>query len=167
MRVGRNRNIRLMAFGVTVALIMIGCNRKTIYSDYCHITHGGWEQGDTLQFKISPVRYTGFYEGAVGLRSTIAYPYQQLSMIVEQRLNEGYTVFLDTVEAVLQTPEGQNKGKGVSTFQYVFPYRRFELNAGDSMVVLIRHYMKRSQLPGIVDVGFMLQHCDPHQSSGK
>ena len=53
---------------------------------------------------------------------------------------------------------GRRQGTGgISYFQYQQQLRDMRVKAGDSLVVYVRHYMKREMLPGISDVGILLQ----------
>jgi hypothetical protein len=44
----------------------------------------------------------------------------------------------------------------VNYFQHRFHLTNFYANKGDSMVIAIRHNMRRDLLPGIMDVGVRL-----------
>ena len=57
----------------------------------------------------------------------------------------------------LTDEKGNAIGKGINYHQYRFPVSSFDLNNGDSLVVNIRHDMKREILPGICDVGLIMK----------
>ncbi|MBQ9671765.1 MAG: gliding motility lipoprotein GldH [Prevotella sp.] len=139
---------------ITVALTMVGCNRKTIYSRYQPTPLEGWEPNDRLTFSIEPMKTAGCYEEIVGLRTTSDYPFMRLTLIVEQELFPTHQLMVDTIDVPIVDEDGAILGNGVSTFQYTFPLRRLDLNQGDSLQVSIHHFMKRELLPGISDVGF-------------
>ncbi len=152
-----NRHSLGFALWLTVALTFIGCNRNTVYSHFESIRFEGWDAGDTLSFTIAHVKDSGHYEGIVGLRTTVDYPFRGLTVVVEQFVSSGRSFFSDTVNAQLVDEDGIVLGKGTSTYQYSFPFRQYHLNKGDSLHVTIHHYMKREILPGIMDVGFTMK----------
>ena len=53
--------------------------------------------------------------------------------------------------------KGNSMGVGMSYYQFRFPIRELPLHRADSVVVKIRHDMKREILPGISDVGYLLR----------
>ena len=141
---------------LTVALILVSCDRKTIYSHYEHTQLSGWEKNDTLIFNISPVDEGGIYHEEVGLRINDLYPFMSLNLVIDHlNLTQG-TVKRDTLNCSLIERDGRVKGKGVSFYQYNFHLNDLDLRAGDSLSINIRHNMKREILPGIADVGIKL-----------
>ncbi len=158
----------LWVLWLTVALSFMACNRKAVYSHYEPLNQNGWGMNDTLTFNISPMKEAGSFRGCIGLRTISSYPYTGLTLIVDQRIipsggqGEGcvdvpVTHYTDTLNATLMDDGGNNHGTGIGTFQYIFPLRSYELNKGDSMNVKIRHFMKKGLLPGISDVGVILE----------
>jgi gliding motility-associated lipoprotein GldH len=140
-----------------MALALAGCESSTVYDRYAHTPLAGWEKNDTLTFDVSPVTASGLYHEALGVRINGAYPFIQLSVIVEQRqLPMGFHR-ADTLNLMLYDRDGHGKGRGVNYLQYNFPLTDLHLNRGDSLHVTIRHNMKREILPGIADVGFQLK----------
>ena len=53
--------------------------------------------------------------------------------------------------------KGNSIGVGLSYHQYAFPIATLSLHAADSIVVKVRHDMKREILPGISDIGYQLR----------
>lgn len=139
-----------------VALVVAGCKNSRVYDHYEHTPLSGWEKNDTLFFDIPPVAQGGSFHEELSLRVNGAYPFMQLSMIVEQmQLPMGFHR-ADTLNLKLQDHDGRVMGHGVNYFQYSFPITNLQLNSGDSLHVIVRHNMKREILPGIADVGFRL-----------
>ncbi len=162
-----NRKVSLMALCMTMAVVLTGCHLKTVYNHYESTRLDSWGVNDTLVFRVSPLKHSGTYESSIGLRTTSDYPYIGLTLIVEQEIvsatadkKEGWLqknrVVADTINATLVTKDGEQLGKGVGMYQYLYPLRHYELNEGDSITVRIHHFMRTIRLPGVADVGFRL-----------
>ena len=93
----------------------------------------------------------------VGLRINDAYPFKALCLIVDQMVFPEKTIMSDTINCQLFDNDGKNQGHGVSLYQYTFPVGARRLKNGDSLVIRIRHNMKREIVPGVSDVGVSLQ----------
>ncbi|WP_253952404.1 gliding motility lipoprotein GldH [Xylanibacter muris] len=138
---------------ITVAAALMSCNRNTVYDHYEHTPLKGWERMDTLMFGIGPMASAARYNQEIGIRISGEYPFMSVSLIVEQHVFPAGTVRCDTVDCHFIGNDGMIKGRGVGSFQYMFPFAVSDLNEGDSIAVYIRHNMKRETLPGISDVG--------------
>ncbi len=162
MRRGKNM-MTVVALWLTMTVLLTGCHRKTVYNSYLSTNEKGWGTNDTLFFSVDTMKQSGTYEGFVGLRTTSDYPYRALTLIVEQQIfaaatsadsvKRAKTFFSDTLYATLTDEDGHNLGKGIGTYQYLFPLRRYELQRGDSLAVCIHHYMRANIITGITDVG--------------
>lgn len=145
---------------LTVALTMVGCNRKAIYSHYEHTPISGWEKLDRLLFVLSPVTEDGTFREEIGLRINGAYPFMGLTLIVEQQVFPSGMTRSDTLSCKLIDSDGTILGEGVSFYQYNFHLCNMQLSKGDSLSINIRHNMKREILPGISDIGVTLRNTD-------
>ena len=145
---------------LTVALALASCNRKTIYSHYEHTPLDGWEKNDTLVFSVPPVKYDGVYREMIGLRTSSAYPFMGLTLVVEQEVWPSGLTRSDTLWCRLVDSDGNIQGEGISNFQYNFQLLNLRLNSSDSLRVTVRHNMKREILPGISDIGLTLTKKD-------
>ena len=86
------------------------------------------------------------------------YPFTTLTLVVDRMLYPSMAISRDTVTCSLVDRRGRRQGTGgISYFQYQQRLRDVQVKAGDSLVVYVRHYMKREMLPGISDVGILLQ----------
>lgn len=141
---------------LTVTLAIASCDRKAVYSHYISTPIDGWDSSDELTFAVSPIPADATYEEHVGLRINRAYPFQGLTLIVQQQVFPSGETLADTLEASLIDHEGNMRGQGINYYQYTIPLRKINLHADDSMSVSIRYNMRRETLPGIGDVGFTL-----------
>ena len=141
-----------------VVLALAGCSTRGYrYSHYETIGSQGWSREDTLYFTPKPEEHYGTYAEELGLRTTSLYPFMQLSIIVSQKALPSGFCRTDTVEARLTDEEGIVTGDGINHYQYLFPLPAATLAAGDTLRVSVRHYMLRSPLVGVTDVGFSLK----------
>ena len=142
---------------VVVALTTAGCYRSNIlYHHYEPTPVSGWGKNDTLLFAVAPARQRAVVQREVELRMAGSYPYQQMSLIVEQTTLPSAIRRRDTLSCQLISPEGKIQGDGVSLYYYRFRIPDISLNEGDSLSLRVRHNMKRESLPGIADVGICL-----------
>ena len=144
----------LMKAAAIVSLVaMTACAADTVYYDYRHTLKAGWDKGDTLVFSVPPVRTAGRYHEVVCLRTTGAFPFTGVTLVVGQRSVPRNIVRSDVLKCTLTDRNGNAKGKGVSLCDV-------DLNRGDSLNICIRHDMKREVLSGISDVGVKIVRTD-------
>lgn len=151
------KNSRWFYLGVllTIAIGLTSCDRKTIYYHYEHAPVNGWEKNDALSFDISPVS-VGTYREELGLRIDKSYPFMGLCLVIKQTILPSGYVHSDTLNCNLIDEDGNNKGPGLSYYQYNFHVNTLRLQEGDSLNITVKHNMKREIMPGIVDVGIRL-----------
>ena len=142
---------------LTVALTLVGCSRKTIYTHYTHTPVDGWEAGDTLHYAFGPVDKTDTYAQTIGLRTCSRYPFKELVLIVDQLIMPSGTRLSDTLLCRLTDEEGLPLAHGFNFYESSFPLRTIYCREGDSVAVRIHHYMKREILPGIADIGLTVK----------
>ncbi len=141
---------------LTVATFL-SCSSNVVYASYEHSPLSGWERNDTLVFNVPAVTVPSTYRQRIGLRMTGSFPFTSLSLIVEQRIYPSGKVVADTLKCPVTDERGNFLGDGISAFQYSFELREMALNAGDSLHVTVRHNMKREILPGVSDVGLIME----------
>ena len=117
----------------------------------------GWERSDTLYYTVATPLDSGLFSSYVNIRVAETYPYQELTLIVEQQLLHADTITADTLNITLADPEGHFGGEGLSLLDYTTPLGTIMLNKTDTMKVTIRHNMRRELLPGISGIGFTLE----------
>lgn len=151
------KGFTIMITAVLACISLGSCYRKTVYDKYVNTPITGWEKNDPIAYALPRIDSSGTYEAIVGLRTTDAYPFMSVTLIVQRRFVEKDSVAIDTVRCQLTDEKGNAIGKGINYHQYRFPVSSFDLNNGDSLVVNIRHDMKREILPGICDVGLIMK----------
>ena len=151
------KNSRWVSLSVllTVAISLASCDCKTIYYHFEHAPVAGWEKNDVLSFNVSPVS-EGTYREELGLRIDKSYPFMGLCLVIKQTILPSGYVHSDTLNCNLIDQNGNNKGPGLSYYQYTFHVNTLHLQEGDSLNITVKHNMKREIMPGIADVGIRL-----------
>ena len=157
----RNRNNYIFSLFITVATILVSCNRKTVYDHYEHTPLTGWEKNDTLIYRMPVFDKGGDYSEILGMRISDNYPFTSICIIVDNTIiPKGNPLNLstqsDTITCSLFDSDGSIKGDGVSIFQYRTHVKNISVEEGDSLEVRVRHNMKREILNGILDIGIQL-----------
>lgn len=150
-------NKLILSLLAIVVVLLSSCNNATTYDHYVHTPLQGWEKNDTLNFKVPPVSESGLYALQLGLRIIPTYPFMGITLLVQHSDYQENNITIDTLNCKLVNTNGQTLGKGVSYYQYNYQVTDVKLNAGDSILVRVRHDMKREILPGISDVGIILK----------
>mgnify|MGYP006781130783 FL=1 len=145
-----------LLYYIGLAILLVACNDSTVYSCYRHVPASGWEKNDNLLFTVPPVKQDGQYSEELGIRIDNTYPFMGLTLIIDQTVFPSLEMKNDTLNCSLIGEDGVVKGKGVSHYQYVFPLTTLTLYKGDSLSITIRHDMKREILPGVTDIGMIL-----------
>ena len=140
-----------------VLIMLASClDDNRVYDHYEHISIEGWEHNDTLHFAIPPQR-EGTYNLCIGLRTTPAYPYQDICMVMESTINRTKTR-KEKLKCHLMSPDGRIKGKnGVSSNEHLFFISIQHLHDNDSLHITLHHQMQDDMLQGITEVGIQLK----------
>lgn len=154
-----------VVFALFGAWMATACVGNKVFDKYDQLPVEGWEKNDTLSFSVPPVSKDGLYDLGIGLRTTGEYPFMSLALILETHVIPTDSLRLSLFPAAktsykkscpLVNSRGYAEGQGVSLYQYNFHVATVRLQAGDSVLVHIRHDMKREMLPGIRDLGISL-----------
>ena len=143
-----------------MALAVAACSNLPAYSHYEHID-GDWRRDDTITFTTA-VRDSANYNLTIGLRTTSAYPYTQLTVNVDIRStlhhqpstinHQPTTLTIDITDS-----EGEMQGNGTTIHQYDVPLGNVVLGSNDTLTVNVHHAMSRFSLPGITDIGLTVE----------
>lgn len=148
---------------ITGLAALVSCTGSKAYDHYEHTPIAGWDKVDTLSYCVPALQGSGRYATTLGLRITDTFPFQSLTLIVEQTVfHKPQTSNLkpqsstDTLSCTLFDRKGTAKGQGIGFYQYHFHVSEMFLHQGDSLHITVRHNMKREIMPGISDVGIIL-----------
>ena len=150
----RNKAIVLVVLLALIALC--GCQQQVAYHEFRHIYEPGWDKTDTIHFDTRSLSAGGSYRLDAELRTDKNYPFQKLTIEIEQTVYPSKEKYHDVIDCDLISEEGVIEGDGISYFQYQFHVRDLSLHKGDSVHICLTHNMKREIMPGITDVGIRL-----------
>ncbi len=141
-----------------LALLLFGscAERKCICNTYTSIPIEGWDTNDTLFMHIDTIMQSADYEFEVGVRSTRLYPYQYLWLLAKVQLFCPDTLLLDTICCKVADINGNFLGNGLSVFDNSNLVTTLHLYKGQYGTISLRHIMRRSQLPGLTDIGVII-----------
>lgn len=139
-----------------IVCVLTACQQRAAFSHYESVPIDGWDREDTVQFMLGPIVEGNVFCETLGLRASQAFPFMNLSLIVEQEAIPSGLVRCDTINIPIIDTDGIPIGKGINHFQYNIALNDINLLTGESLFVSIRHNMKREYLPGITDVGITL-----------
>ena len=145
---------------VMLAMLLAACDHRTVYDRYQSTALAGWEKNDTLSFAIPPLKDAATYRALLGVRTTDAYPFTAITLIVEQEIMPAQRLATDTVAWMLTVEDCNILGEGISYRQYQFDICKLQLQEGDSLHIVVRHDMKREILPGVSDIGVKITKND-------
>lgn len=142
---------------VAMATVMLmACEDPRTYDHFEHTDTTAWDTEDALSFDV-PRQWEGSYDVVLGLRSTLAYPYQNLSVVVETTVLPSHKEQCDTVNLTINDQEGRPAGQsGISISEIKQHVTTLTLQRSDSLHISVHHLMRRNSLPGISEVGITL-----------
>lgn len=138
------------------------CDEQTAFSHYHSLSSHGWLASDTIRIDVDTIRMDAQYQVNLGIRtsSAHAYPYQNLTLVVEQQWTTDASssrpltsLSKDTLQIAIITPSGDIVGEGVSSYQYIVPFPSLHLYPGVKGTFKVYHLMRKRQLSGITNVG--------------
>ncbi len=142
---------------ISVIASLSSCNDNKVYDHYEHTPLAGWEKNDRLSFSVPAAKEDGVYTTDLGLRINATYPFMGLTLIVDHHILPADTTVSDTLHCDLIDTNGNTCGQGVNFYQYQFHVGEIPLHQGDSLQVSVRHDMKREILPGVSDIGLIVE----------
>lgn len=147
----------MAAVFILVAMLM-ACYPRTAYFRFFSVNVHGWGRDSVLQYHVSAVKEKGYYIEEIGVRTNVEYPFEQLSLVVDQTIisttrGHGNIHLSDTMTINIYDQMGRAIGKGVNFKQMMVPLKSIPLEKDDSISMTIRHNMRRFDINGIADIG--------------
>lgn len=152
-RMRRYVSILLMAW-----VLLAGCNDSLVYSTFRSTPTNGWDKNEPLKFEVPPMRDEGNYNLSLGVRLSDDFPFRNLHVAIRQECYPSGEEMADTIIYEVVDQHGNINGQGVNYYQYEMPVFTTALHKGDSLFVTVKHIMKREILPGILDVGVIIEN---------
>lgn len=139
------------------ALLQVGCDNKTIYSENKGVENNVWKSGSKLVYEFEVSDTVNLYSFFLNVRHTTDYKYSNLYLFISTKLPDGQTG-LDTLELVLADKEGKWFGKGIGKLRdlQVLLKRAVRLPQAGKYRFIIEQAMREEELEGISDLGIQI-----------
>lgn len=129
---------------------------EPVLYEYRSVSEEGWQKTDTVSFVLPELGVDGPYTAHVSVRTQASFSYRSIWLGVRWRLHHPDTLFLDTVECVIQEQDKRSEPSGIHLrlTEVGLPGKR--LQAGQEGEVDVYHLMRREFLPDVCQVGIRI-----------
>ena len=145
----------------TIVMAMVSCrSQKTLLHEFAAIDGEEWNIKDSLHFEIDSVTSGGNCETTLEFRTNANYPYRNISIVMTQSLRREDKRITKTIAYDIVDEDGKNNGEGITYFTHRIPFCTMNIQEGDTADIFIRHNMQDNILPGIADVGVLVERIE-------
>jgi gliding motility-associated lipoprotein GldH len=149
-----NRYFKTGCLGLFVFLF--SCSQKEVFYEFRSFPQAKWDQQEVARFEVSIHDNSIPYDVFLEIRNDNNYSFRNLWLFVDYE-NPNRQLRSDTVYVELADIYGKWYGRGISLYDYSFPY---ELNVQypdtGRCVYTVRQGMRENPLRGISDVGLKI-----------
>ena len=162
------KRVNWLCFIATCFFLFTNCDSKAVFNIYKTVPNQ-WHKDSVASFKFNAPDTLNNYNLYVNLRTTNAYKFSNLFLLVELNYPNGKTV-KDTLEYKMAAPNGELLGTGFSDIKenklwYKGFNTPFKFSETGHYAVNITHAMRNNgdvngliNLEGITEVGFRVEH---------
>lgn len=145
-------------FIIIALTLLISCrSQRTLLHEFAAIDGEEWNIIDSLHFEIDSVTTSGNCETTLEFRTNANYPYRNISILMTQSLRNKNKDITKTLAYDIVDESGKNNGEGITYLTHRIPFCTMEIQEGDTVDIFIRHNMQDNILPGIADVGVLVE----------
>ena len=145
-------------FIIIALTLLISCrSQRTLLHEFAAIDGEEWNIKDSLHFEIDSVTTSGNCETTLEFRTNANYPYRNISILMTQSLRNKNKDITKTLAYDIVDESGKNNGEGITYLTHHIPFCTMEIQEGDTVDIFIRHNMQDNILPGIADVGVLVE----------
>ena len=145
-------------FIIIALTLLISCrSQRTLLHEFAAIDGEEWNIIDSLHFEIDSVTTCGNCETTLEFRTNANYPYRNISILMTQSLRNKNKDITKTLAYDIVDESGKNNGEGITYLTHRIPFCTMEIQEGDTVDIFIRHNMQDNILPGIADVGVLVE----------
>lgn len=141
----------------TIALALAGCGQRPVYSHFEPTHSSGWDRGDTLHFTIPVADSTRCRTIRLDVRTTSAFPYTQLTLLVRQHARATGKRRQDSLTIDIADRKGNPIGSGTAVRTHTTTLPIAAMAPNDTIDISVSHAMNRREMPGISDVGITVE----------
>lgn len=144
-----------MIIAIVATVVLNSCNTAMVYGEYEDVDRAGWTPDEVLHFDATTRDSVSDCEVLLMVRHTAEYPYQNLWLFVE---TNGVA---DTLHSYLADQRGVWFGtKHGGYYEIAVPLRDKVNFYGDTMHIDVRHGMRELELPGITNIGIVINRTN-------
>ena len=148
-------------FIIIALTLLISCrSQRTLLHEFAAIDGEEWNIIDSLHFEIDSVTTGGNCETTLEFRTNANYPYRNISILMTQSLRNKNKDITKTLAYDIVDESGKNNGEGITYLTHRIPFCTMEIQEGDTVDIFIRHNMQDNILPGIADVGVLVEKIE-------
>lgn len=141
---------------ILLALATCCSCQENIVHRYCAVDSQNWHPSYKARFHITDIKEKGNYQMTAEVRLDKHYPYRELWLVVETETSRG-AHYSDTLCMDVVGEAGQLDGEGRNIMTYTAPVRKIPLQETDTVDICIHHCLSNASVPGVHDVGFLLE----------
>ena len=158
---------KILLFFLMLSFVFVSCDSNRVFDEY-KSTPNKWHKDSVISFKINPPDSTNAYNLFVNLRSSTAYKYNNLFLIVEMVFPHGKTI-KDTLEYRMAEPSGKLLGSGYTDIKENKLWYKDQVVFKETgeYIINIQHAMRENgkvngviELEGITDIGFRIENIN-------
>lgn len=147
-------------FGLVIlaCIALFSCKGDVVFDRSYEIEDGVWNYKTILEYEIDVTDTLSLNDFYLNIRNTNDYPYQNLFLFIKTLL-PNKQLAIDTIECYLADDKGEWLGSGLGDIKSSEILFRKELRFTDpgKYLFMIEHGMRKENLEGIIDVGFMIK----------
>ena len=148
-------------FIIIALTLLISCrSQRTLLHEFAAIDGEEWNIIDSLHFEIDSVTTSGNCETTLEFRTNANYPYRNISILMTQSLRNKNKDITKALAYDIVDESGKNNGEGITYLTHRIPFCTMEIQEGDTVDIFIRHNMQDNILPGIADVGVLVEKIE-------
>lgn len=158
MHITRSRTtIITLSFSLFTLFILSACFNGTAYHNYVSIDNEEWFAKDSLHFRIDSIPTTNDFITDLEFRTNVRYPYRNISFVMTQSVRHKNKSVTKTLNYDVAEINGKRNGEGITYRTHHIQFCTMSLESGDTLDIFIKHNMKDNVLPGITDIGVLIE----------
>lgn len=153
----RNSNTRHILIAMFAVVLLLSCNRNTVFQDMVAIPYSSWDVSHIILFETDMTDTLQLYEISLLIRNTTDYPYSNLFLFLDIIFPDN-RMLRDTVECILAHKDGKWTGRGfgkIRSNEFLFRDEVWFPVKG-TYSFRIQHGMRDTLLTGVSDVGIRI-----------
>mgnify|MGYP002623831778 CR=1 FL=1 len=145
--------MKKLFFCLFIGLTFVACNDKTMFSEFYTMPLSGWDADSLITFNVEVQDTINAYDIIIDVRHTIAYPYQNMWLFVNN----------DSIDFYLANRRGQWLGNGSGELREmpVLYKSNIRFKSCGTYTYVVQQGMRNKNLQGIRDIGLIVEKHNP------